>query len=247
MGQFNRLALDENGYSITRKKSFKPYGTMSKNIVESVFEFAYSMTFEQSGEHRANRTGGSHIRKNGEIFSNAFQGKLAEFALYGYLRALGTNLDEPDVTSYRLGKWDDTDLKVQDKQISIKSTKSFGNLLLLEKDDWDENGNYLPNQKPYDFTVLIRMKPFSEEIMKKNRLLYSQEADKKFLKHLILNEKWQYDIPGFITLEDLKNIIQDKLIIEKGSKLNKNTKMDASNYYVQSGDLRNIESLGKMI
>ena len=40
MGQFNRLALDENGYSITRKKSFKPYGTMSKNIVESVFEFA---------------------------------------------------------------------------------------------------------------------------------------------------------------------------------------------------------------
>mgnify|MGYP000864905573 CR=1 FL=1 len=70
---------------------------------------------------------------------------------------------------------------------------------------------------------------------------------KEFLKHLILNEKWQYDIPGFITLEDLKNIIQDKLIIEKGSKLNKNTKMDASNYYVQSGDLRNIESLGKMI
>lgn len=52
MGQFNRLALDENGYSITRKKSFKPYGTMSKNIVESVFEFAYSMTFGQSGEHR---------------------------------------------------------------------------------------------------------------------------------------------------------------------------------------------------
>lgn len=142
------MVIDEYGYSINQKKSFISNRTISLDIVERVFEFAYRMTFGKSGEHTANRTGGSHVRKNGEIFSNAFQGKLAEFALYGYLKKSGQASTELDINSYELGKWDDTDLEVQNKQISIKSTKSFGNLLLLEKDDWDENGNYLPNHKP---------------------------------------------------------------------------------------------------
>ena len=60
------------------------------------------MSFGQSGLHRDHRSGGTYRRKKGEIFSNAFQGKLAEFATYEYLKCKGISVDEPDVSVYGL-------------------------------------------------------------------------------------------------------------------------------------------------
>lgn len=96
------------------------------------------MSFGGNGEHRNHRTGGTHQRKKGEIFANAFQGKLAECAIYNqFYNEL--DITEPDFETYGLGEWDDADFYINDFKISIKSTKSFGNLLLLETRDWNRN------------------------------------------------------------------------------------------------------------
>lgn len=237
---FSKMTLKGESYYIEKKKPFIKIGEFKGSTIDKVFDFAYRMSFSGEGEHRDHRTGGTHNRRNGEIFANTFQGKLAECAFYNFLTASNIEATEPDFGIYKLGIWDAEDLNVCGKSISIKSTKSFGNLLLLEEKDWNENAVYLPNQKAYDFTFLIRMNPFCEELMRKNRLLYSDTVDKNCLHQLIQNEKWQYDIPGFVSRSDLIEIITNKNIIPRGSTLNGSTTMDASNYYIQSGELRPI-------
>jgi hypothetical protein len=49
--------------------------------------------------------------------------------------------------------------------ISIKATKHFGQLLLLETKDWNNNGQYIPNlslekQSQYDYFILVRTNYF---------------------------------------------------------------------------------------
>ena len=62
------------------------------------------------------------------------------------------------------------------------------------------------------------------------------------LKDLIFNNCWEGEITGFISNEDFKNIIiKEKFIIRQGEKLNGKVEMDVDNYYVQSGDLKNID------
>lgn len=240
---FKRLNQNGNSYFITSTQPFNLISTLSNDTIISTFNFAYDMTFGELGEHRNHRTGGTHKRRNGEIFANAFQGKLAEFAIYEYLSNKNIEMQKPDLGVYQLGKWDVVDLEINNKSISIKSTKSFGNLLLLEKNDWDNNATYIPNKKSYDFTILVRLNPFCEEIMKKNKLLYSDEISKETLLGIITNETWGYDIPGFVTKDELIYIIQNEYIIPQDALLNGRISMDASNYYIQSGDMHNIQEL----
>ena len=147
------------------------------------------------------------------------------------------------------GRWDDQDFFIDGSPVSVKSTKKCGNLLLLETQDYDKDGSYIPNkgkdQAVYKYTIMVRIDPSCEDIMKKNRLLYSNKVLKQELKELILNEEWVYDIPGYITDTDLVHIIRYNFVIPKGATLNSSTVMDASNYYVQSGDLRDIDRLGE--
>jgi len=237
---FSKMPQIGKNHCIEKKKPFTKMGEFKDSTIERVFDFAYRMSFSGEGEHRDHRTGGTHNRRNGEIFANTFQGKLAECAFYNFLTAAHIEATKPDFEVYRLGTWDDEDVNVKGKSVSIKSTKAFGNLLLLESQDYNASAVYLPNQKAYDFTFLIRMNPFCEELMRKNRLLYSGNVDENRLHQLIQNEIWQYDIPGFISRSDLIEVIINKNIIPRGSILNGSTTMDASNYYVQSGELRPI-------
>lgn len=101
MSIFNRLDKQGNDYFITRKVSFTPLQPIPSASVERTFDFAYQMTFGKSGEHRVYRTGGTHQRRNGEIFANAFQGKLAEFALFHVLSDRGIQVSEPDLSVFR--------------------------------------------------------------------------------------------------------------------------------------------------
>ena len=242
MPDFNYLDKRANEYYINSHVPFSPLGTLNPDLVETVFDFAYQMTFGQGGEHRAHRTGGTHQRRNGEIFANTFQGKLAEYALFCVLTNSGINVSEPDLGVFGLGEWDSVDLTICDESVSIKSTKSFGNLLLLEEYDWDEQANYLPNGHGYDYTFLIRMNPFCEDVMRRNRFLYSDSINEAILKQIIMAESWMFDIPGYATREDLIQIINENYILPRGSMLNGKTRMDASNYYIQSGDMRNLNS-----
>lgn len=240
--------IEHNGsnYFITFKKKFSPLGVFKIKTIETVFDFAYNMTFGNSGEHRDHRTGGTHQRRKGEIFANTFQGKLAECAIYNQLYR-DVDISKPDFATYGLGAWDAADFFIGDNKVSIKSTKAFGNLLLLETKDWNANGIYIPNNEAYDYTFLVRMNPYCEDILKRSRMLYADSAEYTALKNIVCSEKWEYDIPGFVTLEELKYIIRNGFIIPQNAMLNAKTRMDAENYYVQSGDMHDIQEFGAMI
>ncbi len=214
-----------------------------------MFDFAYKMAFSSEGEHRSRRSGGDHTRRNGEIFANTFQGKIAECAACNYFYKFDKNII-PDFSVYKLGKWDTVDLSVCGKEIAVKSTKYFGQLLLLETKDWDRNGNYIPNidktVSSYDLLVLIRMKPSCEDILKQNRLLYSDFIKRKDLHCLLIKHAWSYNYVGYITKNDLIHVICNKYTLPKGALLNGSTLMDAENYYVQAGDMRSLSQCEKL-
>tara|TARA_Y100001970_G_C14145791_1_gene809734 strand:+ start:40 stop:726 length:687 start_codon:yes stop_codon:yes gene_type:complete len=210
---------DPNSLEITKRKFFTPSAQISKDGINKARDFASKMTSKQIGEHRERRTGGSHFRSTKEIFINAFQGKLAEVAFYEYFKDKYLQINEPDFETYPKGQWDNFDFVINNKKINVKSTKHFGNLMLLEQGDWNNSAEYIPNigsnNHIYDLFVLLRI-------------------DSR------INN---YDIPGFITRNDLMHIIQKQHIIKKGQMLNGKIPMDANNYYVQAGDMRNINTI----
>lgn len=247
---FKKMTGDGKEKIINSKVSFRPIDKIDPIYVEKVFEFAYAMSFGGQGWHRSHRTGGHHSRKNGEIFANAFQGKISEYAIYQELRSR-YDIDEPDLSVFGEGVWDDSDFIINGDKISIKSTKSFGNLLLLEQHDWNNLGQYIPNldnsDGNYAITILTRMKPFCEEIMKRKRAFYSNQVNKIDIKRAILEQEWFYDIPGFITQLDLVDIIRNEHIIYRGDMLNGKIPMDADNYYVQAGEMRKLDELNHFL
>src|SRR5699024_2113484 len=109
------------------------------------YAFAYAMSFSKEGHHRRTRSGGSSNRRNVEVFCNTFLGKMGEFAVYQYLRQHGVSIDYPDVSIMGVGQWDSYDFVYKNKRIGVKTTKRFGNLLLLETKDWNQNAQYTPN------------------------------------------------------------------------------------------------------
>jgi hypothetical protein len=246
----NFLKKDNNKYFINSRRTFNPLINFDENIVKMVFDFAFDMTFGKVGEHRAYRSGGQYNRKNGQLFINTFQGKLAEFGIYNFFINNGfKNMDKPDLSKWELGKWDETDIILNSLKISIKSTKHFGNLLLLETKDWNEEGHYIPNlnstASKSDLFILTRVSPDGESIMKRERLYFSNTINegKEYLYKIISSENWEFDIAGFIDFDKLKYLISNKYILPQNSLLNGKIKMDAENYYIQSGDMSTSEDL----
>ena len=235
-------------YYFTNTKQFNPLGHFDSKTLEDVFNFAYNMSFGGKGAHRNRRSGGTHRRKNGEIFTDTYQGKLAEFAIYDYFTKNGISMALPDLSAYQLGVWDSFDFEINGTKIAVKSTKSFGQLLLLEKKDWNERGQYIPNLESgnadYNAFILVRIDPSIASVMKQNKLYYSDEAERDRLKNIILTQKSSYDIPGVISRKTLIKLIGQNFFIPKGALLNsERTIMDADNYYIQTGDMKDIKQL----
>ncbi len=244
-----RIEKETNGYYVQDKKRFSAYARMLSSDKDESFKFAYGMSYGQEGEHRAHRTGGTINRTLGQIFINTFQGKMAEYALYRYFERKNILIDKPDTEQHKLGVWDSFDLSCQEKHISIKSTKEYGDLLLLETGDWNDDGEYIPNQNignvRYDYTCLVRFSPDGEKIMRENGLLWQRDKDVPGNIREILIEKvrdidWKYDFPGFIFYSELVKMIRDRHVIPKGAMLNGKTKMDAENYYFQTGNMHDL-------
>ena len=249
----HRLNEREEGcFYIEHPSEFRPNGYLSDEDVSDCFDFAYSMTFGDNGKHRDRRSGGQVHRRNGEIFADTFQGKLAEFAFYNIFRNSDVEIDPPDMRVMGLMEWDSSDFTVNGIEIAIKSTKHFGNLLLLETKDWDDEGRYIPNLSKgcseYDYFVLERISPECSSILKENRMLYSDNADCDLLKDIILDIQWDANIVGYISRKEfVTEVIGEDLILRQNSLLNGHTKMDAENYYVQAGDMHPITELVKLI
>lgn len=247
--QAGELYVNGNNYYVKNKKVFLAYATMEEKDKIDCFNFAYDMSYGEKGAHRDYRNGGVIHRTKGQIFINTFQGKMAEFALYRYLEAHQIVVEKPDTETYELGKWDSYDLNCQGKHLSVKSTKSYGDLLLLETKDWNDDGEYVPNlfrgTSKYDYTVLVRFRPDGEGLMKQHHLLYQKEYEitsniRQILIDKIYSQNWEYDFPGFIYYSELVRLIREKRIIPQNAMLNGKKKMDAENYYFQTGNMHSM-------
>ena len=131
--------------------------------------------------------------------------------------------------------------------MAVKSTKDYGQLLLLETKDWNDKGYYIPNIKKgiykYDYVMLVRIKPSCEDLLKKKKLLYSKYADRDELKQLVKSQKWSYDYAGYITYDELLYIIKNKYILPQNGLLNGKMPMDAENYYVQAYNMKQLDTI----
>lgn len=246
--------MREGEYAFVRSKNFSCDGQLSGSQIRDCFNFAYDMSFGR-GEHRAHRSGGSRERTPRDIFMNTFQGKISECAIYNFLTKENIEASQVDFRVEGLGKWDSYDMECYGRHIAVKSTKSYGQLLLLEKQDWDEEGRYIPNietgNASYDSFVLVRIKPSIEDEIKKEDSFWNSDREKK-LSYLI-QYSWEYNIAGFITNDDLKYIIEKEYMIKKGQRIGKykepyvGTKMDADNYYVQVSNMRSKNDFVKRL
>ncbi len=242
-----KLIYDSNSncYSISNPKTFSK-NKVQTDLLEKVFDFAYQMVFG-IGFHRKNRSGGNLIRKNGALFCNTFQGKLSEVILNTIFIDFGLETSKPDFEIYGPGVWDNFDLMVNSSKISVKSGAYFSNLLLLESSDWDKNGRYIPdiksNNQFVDYFVMVRILPDIKTIFKEKKLFYLDQIEKENLKKIVFSLDWFFDIPGCCTLKTIKYCIENNYIIPQNSFLNSTTKMDACNYYVQTGSLKPLEVL----
>lgn len=118
-------------------------------------------------------------------------------------------------------------------------------MLLLEKKDWNNRGEYIPNlgsgNADYDAFILVRINSSVVSLMKQNKLYYSDKAERDKLKNIIVTQELSYDIPGFITRSTLITLIRRNFFIPQGALLNsEKTVMDADNYYIQTGDMSDI-------
>lgn len=140
--KMSKMPVEGNSYFNVSRRTFIPHPVPCGAPTDAM-NFAYAMCFG-AGHHRAHRTGGLMMRRAGEMFSNAFQGKLAEVCLHSFLTRRGVECTVPDFGVYGEGVWDGGDLKACGKNLSVKSAAFFSNLLLLESRDYDAFGNTCP-------------------------------------------------------------------------------------------------------
>ncbi|MDE5414234.1 hypothetical protein [Alkalihalobacterium chitinilyticum] len=240
----------KNVYQFNNTKDFDAMGSFGMEVIEEVFDFAYGMSFGQQGHHRNHRSGGTARRGNGAIFADAFQGKLAEFALYQVLQNHGIDVERPDTEMFGEGEWDSSDFTYGGKKIAVKSTKAFGQLLLLEAEDWNNEGLYVPNlgtgDEFYDYFVLVRVDPFAENLLMQNRLYFTPDVPEDELRQIILAEEFSFDLPGCMTRNTLVWMIENNYFIPQHAYINRiaeKNKLDADNYYLQTGDLHDVNRM----
>lgn len=253
---FRKLTKTNNNYQVNSKVPFGSRTNAECGIqdLEQAFLFGWNMTFGAIGEHRSYRSGGQLVRNNLQKFCDVFIGKLGEVAFFNISkkRPMVNNITEIDYECYALGKWDSSDFIINDQyHIAIKTTKHFGNLLLLEEKDWivrDGKATYLPNQNSeskgiYDFLFFSRVKTNIHDLVKQVNFL--KDTDIKDLKNILFDQILKkvtvnLELVGYVANIDLVKMIEEEYILPQNSFLNGKTKMDASNYYLQSGFFRKI-------
>lgn len=242
--------VEDHKYGFVYTKEFETDGVLNDIEITRCVDFANRMVWGE-GYHRGKRSGGIKERSEKEKFVNTLQGKITECALHKYLQGYHLDTSGVDFSVFGKGKWDTVDLACNNNKIAVKSTKYFGQLLLLETKDWDENGNYIPNEDTntgeYDEIVLMRIRPNIDDVIKRKPDFWQLDVAEQleFLKSI----KWEFEISGYITHEDLQYIIRNHYVIKQGERLGKVKEnyngivMDADNYYVQVANMRKKEQL----
>jgi hypothetical protein len=245
MRDLTPLVFIDGSFRLSKKRGWTTDVILSQDDVATAVAFARAMTLGD-GEHRDHRSGGQIRRKQRQIFHDTLNGKLSEIAVHRWLvqGAVGTrSIGDIDFTTQGLGVWDSGDIEVSGYQFHVKSTKEFGNLLLLEVVDWDENGNYRPNIAKVNATmagiIFVRLRPDLWKIAEPSHFPDNFSA----IEEKILQTEWEFNLVGFATKNDLEQIARDRQILPKNALLQKTTLMDADNYYIQAGDLHAVSRL----
>ena len=255
--KFLTVKLDEKGERYIFPDSTKSkFGSdtdylvqISERDFDLAFDFAYAMTFAGKGEHNSTSftRDSKHKRSVGEIFVNTLQGKLSELATYNYCINNGHVCNEVDFSIGKLNYWDNIDLRINEKNTSIKSTKGYSMFLFLEVGNYDKHGNY---KYPYDGKATItsyllcrvqsKSGEFIEGILKSNRWLYSKQVNKEELYKALKCRTWLVELSGFVSKTNLvKYVINESHIMEQGKIMGKSDEvMKVDNYYVHVSDLR---------
>lgn len=234
-----------NKYYINRKKAFKGRPINNKYVHQTI-HFSLEMVLGD-GHHRSHRSGGLLYRNTVEQLANTFQGKLAEFIVFEELTKNGFNPEYPDLEVYGKGTWDTVDVVCNNYSINIKSCAFYSNLLLLEKADWNSKGEYIPNlnlskKATYDFFVLVRLSPDIKRLLYQSNLQISPTYQTQLVK-LLSELNYTYDFGGVCSNKTLKHIVNHEYILPQNALLNGHLKMDACNYYIQTGNLINFSWL----
>lgn len=234
---FKRLREKENRFFLTSTRDFSPLKIDLNKYTNEIVEFSHESCW---GAGYLNGKG----RDTSTIFKNSTLGKFGEFALYEFFLKEGYQPSRPDMTIMKKGKWDDGDLDLGKMKFQIKSTFSFGNLLLLNKSDYDSTGKYIHGNNgkliTYDAFFLCRMKP-SLDILE---IGGNSDPGIETLKQKLENVNFRMDIAGYIKLEDFLKIISEGMYIPQKTYIgNGQRKLEEDLYYCQSGDLRSIKTI----
>jgi len=106
-------------------------------LTDAEFKKCDDFAIKSAKTQRENRSGGTLIRNYDQIKENTLRGKVGETFVKKFLEQRGLELKgiKLDFDVYPRGKWDETDIKLNGKTLSIKSSKWFSKWLLLESKD----------------------------------------------------------------------------------------------------------------
>lgn len=155
--QDNRVIIPKNW-----RKIFRANTEISLEQLNQCLDFASKMAYWWNHQPLA-FWWENYNRTEWEIFKNALQWKLAEVWFYNFYIAKWKEIPYPDFWVWERWVWEDCDMIINDKKISIKSTKHFWNLLLLESNRYSSDGLYLEPAKwtepiKHDLIYLVRVK-----------------------------------------------------------------------------------------
>lgn len=226
----------------------KKFIGLEYNIDEAVlfncFEYAYKMA--EYKKQRENRSGGTIKRNKLEIFWDDFRGKIAECYVKEYYENQGCEVKGIDFAIYDRGQWDKFDLRINGKVVSVKSSKHFSQLLLLETADW-KDGKYVGDTTNGKYSVDYFM--FVRTLIQVPEGFESgNELNKDVLWDKIKSINIKAEISGVLSHFDFREqVTKYRYIIPKGAwfRINPNTngtRMDAENYYVKIAELQKADA-----
>lgn len=233
--QFKKLTKRENSYYANSKKIF------SGNI--SVDEFA-----KEAAEWAYNNTYHGHFKNNegrsiNTVLTDALVGKIGEFLVYKFFKTRGYDPSYPDLKTRSKGEWDDGDMIVDGKKMSIKTSSSVSTTLRLRRSDWNVGGDYLYGSSgvddSYKAVFFCRIKPDLRKIFANKDYSMEDFVDE------CSNISWIGEVTGFVRKDDVANAIKEGMILEKSSKLDGKMEIYFDQIYFQAGCLRDPDDIPK--
>ncbi|MHC3378028.1 3'-5' exonuclease [Ligilactobacillus equi] len=231
-------------------------GVFTTEELTQAVDFANQMI----GNTRERSHGSDHVRSNEEVFRDTLEGKLGEIAVAKQAHLLGykTTLDF-EVTPK--SNWDNGDLIIERdkngnaengeherKVLQVKTFKSFSQFLLLEKSDYDVNGNYIHVQSgqvpiKYDAFIAQRLNSGWTSASKELPSVYEYSQDTVEIVDFLKDYDLGYDVAYMLTHNSFVEAIQNNQVLGAGhgvatkEKTPFSTALEVDNYFVPLSEL----------